>query len=90
MVVVISCSHFSDDERIYHKEIKTIIEEGYFIKYFTFADSIIDINDKNIIHINYDKSEYSLRVYVDDFQCELFVHSNIQVARLMFLFLVVH
>ena len=64
MVVVISCSHFSDDERIYHKEIKTIIEEGYFVKYFTFAESIIDINDKNIIHINYDKSEYSLKDYL--------------------------
>jgi len=58
LVVVISCSHFPDDERIYHKEIKTILEEGYFVKYFTFAESIIDINDKNIIHINYDKSEY--------------------------------
>ncbi len=65
MVVVISCSHFSDDERIYHKEIKTIIEEGYFVKYFTFTKSIIDINDKNIIHINYSKSEYSLRDYLN-------------------------
>ena len=55
MVVVISCSHFPDDERIYHKEINTILEEGYFVKYFTFAESIIDINDKNIIYINYEK-----------------------------------
>ena len=69
MVVVISCSHFPDDERINHKEINTILEECYFVKNFTFAESIIDINDKNIIHINYDKSEYSLRDYlklVDD------------------------
>ncbi len=71
MVVVISCSHFPDDERIYHKEIKTILEEGYFVKYFTFAESIIDINDKNIIHINYDKSEYSLRDYLKLVEDEL-------------------
>ena len=71
MVVVISCSHFSDDERIYHKEIKTIIEEGYFVKYFTFAESITDINHKNIIHINYDKSEYSLRGYLKLVEGEL-------------------
>ena len=71
MVVVISCSHFPDDERIYHKEIKTILEEGYFVKYFTFAESIIDINDKNIIHINYDKSEYSLRGYLKLVEDEL-------------------
>ena len=71
MVVVISCSHFSDDERIYHKEIKTIIEEGYFVKYFTFAESIVDINDKNIIHINYNKSEYSLRDYLKLVEDEL-------------------
>ena len=71
MVVVISCSHFSDDERIYHKEIKTILEEGYFVKYFTFSESIIDINDKNIIHINYNKSEYSLRDYLKLVEDEL-------------------
>ncbi len=64
MIVVISCSHFPDDERIYHKEIKTILEEGYFVKYFTFSASKIDINDKNIIHINYDKSQYLLRDYL--------------------------
>ena len=64
MVVVISCSHFPDDERIYHKEIKTILGAGYFVKYFTFAESKIDINDKNIIHINYDKSKYSLSDYL--------------------------
>ena len=64
MIVVISCSHFPDDERIYHKEIQSIIGEGYYVKYFTFAESIIYINNKNITHINYDKSEYSLRDYL--------------------------
>ena len=64
MVVVISCSHFPDDERIYHKEIKSILEGGYFVKYFTFAESIIDMNDKNIVHINYNKSGNSLKNYL--------------------------
>ncbi len=71
MIVFISCSHYPDDERIYHKEIKTILEEGYFIKYFTFADSKIDLNDKNIIHINYDKSKYSLSDYLKLVDVEL-------------------
>ena len=64
MVVVISCSHFPDDERIYHKEIKAILEEGYFVKYFTFAESIVDMNDKNIVHINYNKLKNSLKNYL--------------------------
>ena len=71
MIVVISCSHFPDDERIYHKEIKTILEEGYFLKYFTFAESKISMNDKNIIHINYDKSKYSLSDYLKLVDIEL-------------------
>jgi len=71
LIVVISCSHFPDDERIYHKEIKTILEEGYFVKYFTFAESKINMNDKNIIHINYDKSKYSLSDYLKLVDIEL-------------------
>jgi len=64
LVAVISCSHFPDDERIYHKEIKAILEAGYFVKYFTLAEPIVDIIDKNIIHINYNKSVNTLKNYL--------------------------
>ena len=64
MIVIISCSHFPDDERIYHKEIQAILEKGYSVKYFTYAKSKIDLSDKNIIHLNYDTSEISLKAYL--------------------------
>ena len=44
MIAIGSCGHNCDDERIYHKQINTLVSNGYKIKYFTktlYTSSII-------------------------------------------------
>ena len=53
MIVVVSCSHYPDDERIYHKEIKSLSEKKFKINYFTLSDSEVLLSDKYINHINF-------------------------------------
>ena len=65
MVAIISCSHFPDDERIYHREISALHEKRYVIKYFTLSDSKINLNQPGINHMNYDLSKVSLHKYLD-------------------------
>ena len=65
MVVIISCSHFPDDERIYHKEISALSEENYVIKYFTLSDSKTNLNQSGVNHKNYDKSKVPLVKYLE-------------------------
>tara|TARA_B100000131_G_scaffold202722_1_gene194687 strand:- start:6444 stop:7556 length:1113 start_codon:yes stop_codon:yes gene_type:complete len=55
MIIIISCNHFPDDERIYYKQICSLKEQEYPIKYFTRSDSIIDMSDSLVDHINYSK-----------------------------------
>ena len=56
MVAVISCSHFPDDERIYHREISTLHEKNYVIKYFTLSDLKTNLSQSGINHKNYNLS----------------------------------
>ena len=65
MVAIISCSHFPDDERIYHREISALHEKHYVIKYFTLSDSKINLNQPGINHKNYDLSKVSLYKYLE-------------------------
>ena len=60
MIAVISCSHFPDDERIYHKEIIALHEKNYVIKYFTLSDLKTNLSKPGISHKNYDLSKVSL------------------------------
>lgn len=64
MIVVVSCSHYPDDERIYHKEIKSLSEKKFKINYFTLSDSEVLLSDKYINHINYSRSKYSINEYI--------------------------
>ena len=57
MVAVISCSHFPDDERIYHREISALLEKNYVIKYFTLSDQKTNLSQPGIDHKNYDLSK---------------------------------
>ena len=65
MVAVISCSHFPDDERIYHREISVLHEKNYVIKYFTLSDLKINLSQPGINHKNYDLSKVSLGEYLE-------------------------
>ena len=53
MIVVISCDHYPDDERIYHKQIHSLNEKGLKVFYITRSNSHIDLSDKLITHKNF-------------------------------------
>lgn len=59
-----SCSHYPDDERIYHKEIKSLSGKKAKINYFTLSDSDTILSDDYINHINYSRSKYSIDQYI--------------------------
>ena len=52
MIAVVSCHHFPDDERIYHREIKTLLKQNIFIRYFTRSESDLDLSEPGLKHIN--------------------------------------
>ena len=64
MITIVSCGHKPDDERIYHREIRSLSNAGYSIQYFTRCNGEIDLSSGNLIHINLQRNEYSLRKYI--------------------------
>ncbi len=71
MITIVSCSHYPDDERIYHKEIKTLAEKRYSINYFTLSESEQNLSDENINHINYSSAKHSIKDYMDLVELEI-------------------
>jgi hypothetical protein len=65
LITIVSCSHYPDDERIYHKEIKTLAEKKYSINYFTLSESEQNLSNKYINHINYNSATTPIREYID-------------------------
>ncbi|MBO99594.1 MAG: hypothetical protein CL730_05040 [Chloroflexi bacterium] len=53
MIVIVSCSHPPDDERIYHKQICSLVESGYAISYYTRSKCNIDLSTSLVKHKNY-------------------------------------
>ena len=45
MVVIISCHHFPDDERIYHKQIKSLLKDGHRVLYYTRSNSSLNLSE---------------------------------------------
>jgi len=64
LITIVSCSHYPDDERIYHKEIKTLAQKNHSINYFTLSESEQNLSDKNINHINYSSAKHSIKEYM--------------------------
>ena len=64
MIVIISCNHFPDDERIYYKQICSLKGENHLIKYFTRSDSAIDMSGPLVEHVNYNK-DLSIRKFIE-------------------------
>jgi len=71
LVAIISCSHFPDDERIYHREICALLEKNYIIKYFTLSNLKINLSQPGIYHKNYDLSKFSLDKYLESIEKDL-------------------
>tara|TARA_B100002051_G_scaffold253649_1_gene267765 strand:- start:1026 stop:2135 length:1110 start_codon:yes stop_codon:yes gene_type:complete len=65
LITIVSCSHYPDDERIYHKEIKTLTEKKYNINYFTLSASEQNLSNKYINHINYNSATTTIKEYMD-------------------------
>ena len=77
MVVVVSCNHFSDDERIYHKQIKSLLNTGSSILYFTRSDDQLDLSDGLLTHKNFSKNT-SLSVFIETVTRSIKLNNKIQ------------
>ena len=55
MIIVITCSHFPDDERIFYRQINSLLEKGLSVTYFTYSNSSIDLSNGLLKHYNYNK-----------------------------------
>ena len=64
MVVIISCHHFPDDERIYHKQIKSLLRDGHRVLYYTRSSSNLNLSDGAIAHINL-SINFGISVFID-------------------------
>ena len=47
MIAIASCGHNCDDERIYHKQINTLISNGYQVQYFAYCNKSYIKNESN-------------------------------------------
>ena len=64
MVAVVSCNHFPDDERIYHKQVKSLLNAGHKVLYFTRSDHVLDLSDRSLTHKNL-STNTKLSVFID-------------------------
>lgn len=65
MITVISCQHFPDDERVYHRELISLKKLGQSIRYYTRSDSEMDMSDELIAHKNFPAAEFSIPEYLN-------------------------
>ena len=64
MVVIMSCNHFPDDERIYHKQIKSLLKDGHRVLYYTRSNSSSNLSDGLITHKNF-SMKFGISVFID-------------------------
>ena len=65
MIVMVSCQHFPDDERVYYRELISLKTLGLPLYYFTRSDSKLDMSDDLIIHKNFLAKNFSIKEYVE-------------------------
>ena len=66
MIVIASCGHNCDDERIYHQHIKTLLSHKYKIKYYTYCyNSYLKTgcNNMNLEYCFFNNSEITQKQY---------------------------
>lgn len=71
MIAVVSCGHNPDDERIYHREIKSLLKSGLEITYFTRYDGNMNMSNERLCHINFTRSGRSIRQYSKNVLAEI-------------------
>ena len=54
MIIIISSNHYPDDERIYHRQIKSLTIQKKEILYITRSSSKINLTNRLINHKNFD------------------------------------
>ncbi len=54
MIAVVSSSHYPDDERIYQKQICSLLSIGKNIVYYTKSSKNINLSKDKLVHINFD------------------------------------
>ena len=64
MVAIISCHHFPDDERIYHKQIKSLLKNGHRVLYYTRSNSSLNLTNGLITHKNL-SMKLGISVFID-------------------------
>ena len=64
MICIVSSSHFPDDERIYQRQIKSLVRNNKKVLYLTRSGSKINLSNKFIIHKNFNVSfsEFLIRI----------------------------
>ena len=63
MIIVASCGHYSDDERIYYKQINTLKKISASIEYFTYNESMDMLVDDCVNHYHFNSKKYSQSQY---------------------------
>tara|TARA_B100001540_G_scaffold97507_1_gene87763 strand:+ start:3205 stop:4305 length:1101 start_codon:yes stop_codon:yes gene_type:complete len=63
MIIVASCGHNANDERIYHKQINTLKKTDHSIIYFSYSNTINKIDNQQIIHYHFNSKKYSQSNY---------------------------
>ncbi len=71
MIAVVSCGHRPDDERIYHRQIKSLLKAGYEIQYFTRFDGDMNLSESGLRHSTFPRSENSVRTFAKLVEAEL-------------------
>jgi len=64
MIAVVSCDHNPDDERIFHKQIQSLIEKRFQLIYFTRSDKNLDLSNSLIKHYNFRKN-MDIKTYIN-------------------------
>ena len=65
MIAVVTCGHRPDDERIYEREIKTLLKARHEITYITRWNGDIVLSEENLWHRNYSEKDLSIRNYTN-------------------------
>jgi len=71
MITIVSCHHFPDDERVYHRELLSLKKLNQPIQYFTRSNSELDLSDELVCHKNFIAHNFSIKEYLKTLKSHL-------------------